>query len=441
MVRECRRMPSTACRGRSVPMSPSTSLQAPIAAQESVASVIRDRAIRSVYQPLVDLYSGEIVGYEALARGPEGSSLERPDRLFQAARAAGMESELEWQCQRAALEGALEAGLSPGQALFLNLEPGVPMGDRPDDLTRLSETALGRFPVVVELTERALTDRPRELLATVERLRSLGARIALDDVGADPRSLGLMPFLAPEVIKLDLRLVQDNPSSRVAEIVHAVSAEAELTGALVLAEGIETEAHRQTALALGARYGQGWLFGRPCELPQPGAAVANVIPAAREPVVEGQQSPFELVTSHRSTRRGAKSLLLALSKQIEQQASSLGSSAVLLSAFQDSRYFTPLTAARYSRISGAVALVGALGFGLPETPAPGVRGVALDSEDRLRDEWNVTVIGPHFSMAFVARDLGDTGPDAERHFDFAVTYDRTLAIQAARPMMARLAAR
>jgi EAL domain-containing protein (putative c-di-GMP-specific phosphodiesterase class I) len=411
------------------------------AAPDSIGSVIRQRTVRSVYQPLVDLYSGATVGYEALARGPRRSSLERPDQLFEAARAAGVESELEWQCQRAAFEGALEAGLAAGQALFVNLEPGVPMGNGPADLVQLSKTALGRFPIVVELTERALTDRPAELLATVEHLRSLGVRIALDDVGADPRSLGLMPFLAPEVIKLDLRLVQENPSSQVAEIVHAVSAEAELTGALVLAEGIETEAHRQTALALGARYGQGWLFGRPSELPRPGSAVRSVISTAHEETAEGERSPFEVVTSHRSTRRGTKSLLLALSKQIEQQVSSLGPSAVLLSTFQESQYFTSATADRYSRISGAAALVGALGVGLPESPAPGVRGVALDSEDRLRGEWDVTVIGPHFSMAFVARDLGDTGPDEDRRFDFAITYDRNLAIQAARPMMARLAAR
>ncbi len=232
----------------------------------SVAELVDRQLVRSAYQPLVDLYSGETIGYEALARGPAGTRLHRPDALFEAAQVAGLEREVEWECQRAALQGALSSGLGNGQSLFVNLEPRLLRGEAPAELTGLLGAALERFDVVAEFTERSLTDRPAELLAAVERLRRRGVGIALDDVGSDPRSLALMPFLAPDVIKLDLRLVQENPSRRVAEIVHAVSAEAERTGALVLAEGIENDQHRRTALALGARYGQGWMFGRPGEL-------------------------------------------------------------------------------------------------------------------------------------------------------------------------------
>ncbi|HLH13582.1 MAG TPA: hypothetical protein VKV16_02250, partial [Solirubrobacteraceae bacterium] len=85
------------------------------------------------------------------------------------------------------------------------------------------------------------------------------------------------------------------------------------------------------------------------------------------------------------------------------------------------------------------ALVGALGTCLSSRPAPGVRGVALDCADPLRGEWDVSVIGSHFAMAFAARELGDTGPDMDRRFDFAITYERELAIEAARSMMGRLA--
>jgi EAL domain-containing protein (putative c-di-GMP-specific phosphodiesterase class I) len=407
--------------------------------QPSLRTVISRRQVRSLYQPLVDLSSGATVGYEALARGPRDSGLERPDELFEAARRAGLQSELEWECQRAALEGALGGGLAAGQALFMNLEPGVRIGTRPEKLRRLMQSALARLPVFVELTERALIDRPAEILATVQHLRRSGARIALDDVGADPRSLALMPFLAPDVIKLDLRLVQDNPSRQIAEIVHAVSAEAERTGALVLAEGIETEHHRQTALALGAQYGQGWLLGRPGDLEPHGESAVDSIPEARLGGRGHVGSPFEVVTRYRPTRRGTKRLLLALSRQIEAQAANLGESAVILSTFQEARYFTARTAGRYGAISRSAALVGALGVDLPEHPVAGVRGVSLDLADPLRGEWDVTVIGPHFAAAFVALDRGDAGPDPDRRFDFAITYERDLAIAAAAAMMSRLA--
>jgi EAL domain-containing protein (putative c-di-GMP-specific phosphodiesterase class I) len=350
---------------------PASTATAHRATPTSLADLLDRCALRSAYQPLVDLYSGEVVGYEALARGPRGSRLESPAALFDAAHVAGLEREFEWECQRAALQGALDGGLAPGQGLFVNLEPRLLTAERPEHVLALLDAALDRFSVFAEFTERSLTDRPAELLAAVEQLRLTGVGVALDDVGADPRSLALMPFLAPDVIKLDLRLVQENPSRRIAEIVHAVSGEAERTGALVLADGIETEEHRRTALALGARYGQGWLFGRPGELREGGAGPRNPIPRpSREPHAR-YASPYEAVSRHRELRRGNKRLLLALSRQIEEQASGRGSAAVVLSTFQEASFFTAGTAARYQALSQQAALVGALGVGLSEQPAAG----------------------------------------------------------------------
>ncbi|MHB8531169.1 MAG: EAL domain-containing protein, partial [Solirubrobacteraceae bacterium] len=271
--------------------------------EHSIERLIRERAVHSAYQPLVDLYTGETIGFEALARGPLASGLERPDQLFAAAKRAGCERELDWECQRAAVEGGLAAGLDGGRALFVNVEPSL-TGERPGWLAELLAQASARFPIFVEFTERALTDRPAELLRAARWLRAQGLGIALDDVGADARSLALMPVLAPDVIKLDLRLVQARPSREIAAILHAVNAEAERTGAQLLAEGIETEEHRRTALALGARYGQGWLFGRPGALVVP-AAPAQGGPARHErhPAMVGA-TPFELVSAQRETRCG-----------------------------------------------------------------------------------------------------------------------------------------
>src|SRR3712207_7120838 len=99
-----------------------------------------------------------------------------------------------------------------------------------------------------------------DALPIVARVRELGWSIALDDVGADPMSLAFMPLLRPDVVKLDLRLVQDEPGPAIAEIMNAVNAYAERSGARVLAEGIENDHHLRMAKALGATLGQGWLF-------------------------------------------------------------------------------------------------------------------------------------------------------------------------------------
>jgi hypothetical protein len=261
-------------------------------------------------------------------------------------------------------------------------------------------------------------------------------------VGADVRSLALMPLLRPDVIKLDLRLVQDQPTTEVAEIVNAVNAQRERTGAVVLAEGIETEEHLETARALGATVGQGWLFGRPGPLAAPAAAPSRPLRMAEPaPLGDGDPtvvSPFEVVRAVRDVRRADKALLLAISLQLEAQAAALGETAVIVSAFQSAERFTPLTHRRYTLMAADTAFVAALGVGMDPEPAPGVRGAALSEGDPLTGEWSVAVLGPHFAAALVAVDLGDQGPEMERRFDFALTYDRDLVVAAASALMRRV---
>jgi EAL domain-containing protein (putative c-di-GMP-specific phosphodiesterase class I) len=398
--------------------------------------------IRSVYQPIVRLSDRRVIAYEALARGPVDSPLATPDRLFATARELGLETALDWECWRAALRGALHGEMSPERALFVNVEPSSAASWVPEIGDPLLEDALASFPLVVELTERALPNHTTDLIPLAEDLRRRGARIALDDVGTDPRSLALMPFLRPDVIKLDLKLMQNSPSREIAEVVHAVNAEAERTGALILAEGIETEDHLRRALALGASYGQGWLFGRPGELERDDDLASPIFPRRRTntTMLPRERTPFEIVSAKRPTRRADKRLLLELSLSLERQSVKEGSTAIVISSFQEAAYFTAGTAERYSALAEDAALVAALGVGMDREPAPGVRGMQLCAEEDLRDEWNVIVLGPHFGAAFVARDLGDTGPDFERRFDFAMTHDRELVTEVAKSLMRRLAA-
>jgi EAL domain-containing protein (putative c-di-GMP-specific phosphodiesterase class I) len=399
--------------------------------------------IHSVYQPIVRLADRRVIAHEALARGPAGSPLESPDALFALAREEGLERALDWECWRAALRGGLEAGLGPDRALFVNVDPAAATSWVPEIDDPLLDDALRRFPLVVELTEKALPAHTTGLIPLAESLRRRGARIALGDVGTDPRSIALMPFLHPDVIKLDLKLMHDSPSREIAETAQAVAAEAERTGALILAEGIETEEHLRRARALGASYGQGWLFGRPGEL-RPGRRPGrgdDIFPVRRNAakVPPSERTPFEIVAAKRPLRRADKELLLELSHAIESQTGSQASSTVVIGNFQEERHFTPATARRYAELATESALVAALGVGMGGEPAPGVRGVPLDADEPLRREWDVIVLGPHYGSAFVARDLGDELPDGERRFDYALTHDRNLVTEAARAMMRRLA--
>jgi EAL domain-containing protein (putative c-di-GMP-specific phosphodiesterase class I) len=396
--------------------------------------------VTSVYQPIVALHTGETVGYEALVRGPAGSDLHSPAELFAFARRHGEEARLDFAARAAAFRGALASGLPASIPLFVNAEPRWLAAPWPPALEAFARHAHERLQVVVEVTERALVHDPAGLLRAVDRLRAAGVGVALDDVGADPASLALMPFLEPDVIKLDLRLVQKYHADDVAAIAAAVEAQAERSGAAILAEGIETEAHRVTAMALGATLGQGWLLGRPAALP-----AQHVVPrheyAFTRPARDVARTPFQSVRGARAVRRVTKELLLPASRHLERQALRIADAPVVLAAFEDAAHFTPATTRRYRDLAGHCVFVGALGVDMPASPVPDVlalRGAELRPDDPLAGEWVVCVVGAHFAGALIAADLGDDGPDRQRRFDAVITHDRDLVIDAARSLLARI---
>jgi EAL domain-containing protein (putative c-di-GMP-specific phosphodiesterase class I) len=405
---------------------------------DELRRLLADGGIRAVYQPIVDLQSLEPVAYEALARGPADTPLEAPDRLFGAAAEADVVHEVDMACRAAAIDGAIRPTRTDPFTLFINVEPTAIDGSPLFAESQQEVILRDRVRVVAEISERQLAARPAELLAAVAWLRGRGVGIALDDVGSDLRSLALMPFLRPDIVKLDVELVQAEPSAHTAAVAAAVGAEAERSGAQVLAEGIETEAHLSRAIGLGATLGQGWLFGHPDDLPEAPARRA-VLKARRRPDSELLATPFRSVSRERELRRGSKRVLVERSIQLEEEAASLGGEAVVLSTFQDARFFTEATRERYARLARHAAFVGVFGEGMGPDPAPGVRGDDLAAGSPLASEWNVIVVSPHFAAAFVARDLGDEGaPDESRRFDFAMTYDRELVAAAARSLMAKV---
>lgn len=401
---------------------------------ERRAGPARPASLFAVYQPIVELRTRQTVGYEALARSGSGGF---PAERFAASRPQGTISELDWEARVAAVSGALAAGLPPELRLFVNVEAETLGDPRPDWAAAASERARRELNVVLEITERALTSRPAQLLQAVAAARGYGWGIAIDDVGADTRSLALMPFLRPDVIKLDLGLVQERPTREIAQIVHAVRAESERTGAVLLAEGIETAEHLELAFGLGATLGQGYLFGRPGPLPSRPRALADPISflPALPPTPD---TPFALIAAKLKTLVAQKPLLIEMSKQLEESAAALGPTCVILSAFQDRSFFTRRTRLRYEGLGRNAALVAALGTGIEREPAPGVAGRTLAPDDALRGEWTVAVVAPHFAACLSALDRGDSGPDNQRTFDYVLTFDRGLVLGAARSLLLRV---
>jgi DICT domain-containing protein len=163
--------------------------------------------------------------------------------------------------------------------------------------------------------------------------------------------------------------------------------------------------------------------------------------AVAAPVRPGD-TPFSVVTTAREAGEATKRLLLPMSHHLEERALRIGEGAVILSAFQEAKHFTPATIRRYEGLARRASLVAAFGVGLAIEPVHGVRGARLDADDVLAGEWSVVVLGPHFAGALVGRDLGDTDrPDRDRRFAFATVYDRGLVIAAARTLLSRIAPR
>ncbi len=222
----------------------------------AIRHVIDDDVVRIAVQPIVDMRDGTVVGAEALARFPF-EPFPHPGAWFAAALEVGLTQELELACARKAL--ALMGSRPEGTTLSVNFSPTTVMAGLPE--------LLGDLPwdrLVIELTEHVPVEDYAVLNQTLEPLRARGVQIAVDDTGAGFASLRHILDLAPDVLKIDIGITRgvDSDPSRAA-IVTMLVAFAERMGIRIVAEGVETEAERDTMLELGAVYGQGYLFGRP----------------------------------------------------------------------------------------------------------------------------------------------------------------------------------
>ncbi|MCX5591279.1 GGDEF domain-containing protein [Alcaligenes endophyticus] len=236
--------------------------------------ILKEKKITSVFQPIVDLRSGEFVGYEGLVRVPHLSNDFVPATLFQTARELGRLKELEELCCRLHVLGFLQQGLQG--KLFLNSSPDVVLMLF-SDLTETPNFGLnycthlaGLDPqrIVMELTETERADNYHDLNRAIAQLRSSGLEFAIDDLGEGYSCLRLWSELQPEYVKIDRHFVSSIDTDVLKQqLVRSICDIAEHANSIVVAEGIETAAELQMLQHIGVRCGQGYFLARPAYQP------------------------------------------------------------------------------------------------------------------------------------------------------------------------------
>ncbi len=256
---------------------------------ELLAIIDDPTAIAPVFQPIVDLHTGEVLGHEALSRFPH-AGWRNPQEWFQLAHAHDLAGELE----AAAVRAALEAPDRPAvPCINLNISPKVLLSARnriglPEDLSAIT----------IEVTEDALVTEGPELEHALHELRARGARIAVDDAGARYAGFAQLVRVRPDVIKLDRSLVAGVDADPLkAAVVRAFVGFADSAQALICAEGIETPAELQTITSLGANSGQGYLLGRPTPGGAVGPAPLLALPRGEQDGAVGNVVPLRRAAS------------------------------------------------------------------------------------------------------------------------------------------------
>lgn len=225
-----------------------------IETRDRLQRVIRDGAFHPVFQPLVDMRTRRVLGYEALTRFDDGTP---PDVTFAAAADAGLGLDLEI----ATLDRAMASVTRIPGDLFLDLNASPELVLAVEPLRSLVQQWGQK--VVIEVTEHARIDDYAGLRAGIANLGD-NVVLAVDDAGSGFASLRHILELRPQFVKLDRELVRDIDFDPARQALAAGMAHfAAQSGVTLVAEGVETREERRTLIALGIWAGQGYLFGRP----------------------------------------------------------------------------------------------------------------------------------------------------------------------------------
>ncbi len=250
-------------------------MHADIDIAEAIRHVLDESLLRIVYQPIVSLASGQVIGYEALTRTPPDSPWRSPSELFQAAAQTGLRQRLECHVRALAVQGFTWGERLP--LLFLNYHPSAhcvpsfwcPLGPALQMTCPVARVMAERpQQLVVEFPEEDLVHTGAHIEDAVAALCRIGVAVGLDDFGSGFAGLQPLVRLQPQWLKLDRFIVAgvDTDSWRQA-VVRQIAGLEKTLAVTVVAEGIETAAEAAMIAKLGVSMGQGFFLGRPAPHP------------------------------------------------------------------------------------------------------------------------------------------------------------------------------
>ncbi|MFB9147706.1 GGDEF domain-containing protein [Halomonas alkalicola] len=267
--------------------------------QALLDEIIANEELAPHFQPIVDVARREIHGYEALIRGPSGTLLHAPQRLFEVALQTGRLVELDLLCRRIAIERFVALRLEG--KLFLNVMPATLLErDFREGLTLgfLDRAGLAPGRVVIELTEHHPILDYQAMRQAMQHYRDMGFRVALDDLGAGHSSLRHWAELRPDIVKLDRHFISGidtRPDKR--EFLRSLLDVARSLGCELIIEGVETAEEQRCLWELDRSLAlmQGYYFARPSA--EPPREMSALLPMHELPASAPRQTAGALMVA------------------------------------------------------------------------------------------------------------------------------------------------
>jgi diguanylate cyclase (GGDEF)-like protein len=241
----------------------------PVDSEKSILKTLEENKLISLFQPILAAHSLDVLGYEALIRGPSDKAWHSPQVLFSLAEQYGISNKIEIHSLYTHIKRRRKLGLQG--LLFLNLSSYCISSDEfiiADLIGRLTKAGIDPDQVVIEITERHPVRDLIPMVSALEALRAQGLKIAIDDLGAGYSSLRQWSEIRPDYVKIDGHFIQNiHEDSVKRQFVRSFCEIANDIGSSIIAEGIETVEELETIRSLQVDHLQGYLFARPQRKP------------------------------------------------------------------------------------------------------------------------------------------------------------------------------